>query len=125
MGYLIDSSLKITLGMAIELDVDDEVGEIVMAAERGDMAGVQKHYEEYQKMERLRNLGYEMLIDGKLKDWDWKWAADGGHLCDMDWEWFKDDLEKAKVSREEYDKKWKSGRTAIAPDSKSGVVTDM
>jgi hypothetical protein len=108
MGYLIDSGLKMTLGMAIELDVDDEVGEIVMAAEKGDLDGVQYHYKEYQRMERLRNIGYEMLIDGGLKEWDWQWAADKGMLCDMDWEWFKEDLEKAKVSREEFDKKWKS-----------------
>ena len=109
MGYVVDSGLKITLGMAIELDVDDEVGEIVLAAEKGDLVGVRKHYDEYQKMSRLSNLGYEMLIDGGLKECDWQRAADGGHLCDMDWEWFKADLERAKVSREEYNKKWKVG----------------
>lgn len=122
MACLVDSGLKMTLWMAIEIDVGDEVGEIVMAAERGDMDGVRKHYEEYQKMDRLRDIGYLMLIDGGLKEWDWQWAADGGHLCDMDWEWFKDDLEKAKVSKEEYDKKWKGVPNGKAPDSKSGVL---
>ena len=108
MGYVIDSILKIQVGMSIELDVDDEVGAIVMAAEKGDLVGVRKHYDEYQKMSRLSNLGYEMLIDGGLKEWDWQWAADEGMLCDMDWEWFKEDLEEAKVSKEDYDRKWKS-----------------
>ena len=109
MGYLIDSGLKMTLEMSIEIDMEEEVDAIVISAECGDMDGVKKHYEEYQKMNRLRTLGYEMLIDGGLKEWDWQWAADNGHLCDMDWIWFKEDLDKAVVSKEEFDKKWKVG----------------
>ena len=122
MGYLIDNGLKITLGMAIELDVDDEVGAIVMAAEKGDLDGVKKHYEEYQKMERLRSIGYEMLIDGGLKEWDWQWAADEGMLCDMDWEWFKEDLERAKVSKKDFDKRWKSVSNGKTPVPKTGSL---
>lgn len=106
MGYLIDNGLRMTIGMSLEISLDEEVGKIVVAAEKGDMAGVQEHYLEYQKCNRLVDLGYEMLLDGGLKEWDWKWAADTGRLCDMDWEWFKEDLEEAKVSREEFDKKW-------------------
>jgi len=109
MGYVIDSILKIQVGMSIELDVDDEVTQIVMAAERDDKDGVIEHYNKYKKAKRLRDIGYEMMIDGKLEEWNWQWAADGGHLCDMDWEWFKEELENAKVSREEFDKKWKRG----------------
>ena len=46
------------------------------------------------------------MIEESLDDWDWKWAAEGGHLCRRDWEWFGEDLKKAGVSKEEYDKKW-------------------
>jgi hypothetical protein len=122
MGYVINNGLRFTIGMSLEISLDEEVGEIVMAAEKGDLVGVREHYLEYQKMNRLVDLGYEMLLDGGLEEWDWQWASDTGHLCEMDWEWFKEDLERAKVSKEEHDKKWKVGRIGKAPDSRSGIL---
>jgi len=107
MGYLLDNELKMTISMCLEMNLDDEVGEMLMAHERGDDDGVKEHYQKYLEANRLVDLGYEMLIDGKLEKWDWQWLADGGHLCDMDWVWFKDWLEKDGVSREEYNLKWK------------------
>lgn len=112
MSYLIDNGLKMLISMSLKPSLEDAVADIVTAHENNDDDGVRKHYLEYQKVNRLIDLGYQMLFDGKLKEWDWQWASDNGYLCDMDWEWFKEDLEKAKVSKEEHDKKWKQGGMA-------------
>ena len=103
----IDSFLKFQV-YDLGIHRDEAVSGIVIAHEKKDDDGVKKSYKDYQLYDRMIQIG-ESMIDGGLENWDWKWVANEGHLCDMDWkeEWFKDNLEKAGVSKEEYDKKWK------------------
>ena len=91
----------------LDICVDDAVGEILEAHKNNNEEAINKALESYHKYRRRVKLGWEMIMDGR-KDWDWKWAAKGGHLCDRDWEWFAKDLKKAKISRKEYNKKWKA-----------------
>jgi hypothetical protein len=105
---LIDNDLKLVLA-DLELCLDETVGGILVGHETNDEDKVDESFGQYSRTRRMLDLGYKMLIDGKLEKWDWQLAADKGWLCDMDWGWFKDDLEKAGVNKEEHDKKWKAG----------------
>jgi len=103
---------------------DEAVCDIVIAHEKKDDEGVKKWYHEYQVYDRMVKLGYEMLLEGKLEVYDLKWAANEGWLCDMDWEedWLKNQLEKAGVNKEEYDKKWKAVSNGKTPVPKTGSL---
>ena len=107
MPYLIDNGLKFTI-VDLEIFRSEALGGMVYAHDEKDDETFKKCFKEYERIDRLITMGYEMLIEGKLKEWDWKWLADGGRLCRRDWyeDWFKKDLEKDGVSKEEYDKKW-------------------
>lgn len=108
MSFLGGSILGFRI-MDLEIYRDEAVGDILLGHDHKSDKEVEKAFKEYERYRRLVEMGYEMLFDGKLEEWDWHWLADGGHLCDRDWydDWFKKDLEKAGVSKEEYDKKWK------------------
>jgi len=98
VSFYIDTNLKFLLA---DLYVSKEVSisGIVNGAEKNDMGEVKKEYLNYMKKDRLYELGLVMLLDGKLTDWDWKWASDNGHLCNKDFEWYKEDLEKHNIKR--------------------------
>jgi len=89
----------------IDICVDEAVGEILEAHKKNDEEAINKAVEDYHKSRRMVYLGQEMLMCG-LKEWSWQWAADEGQLCERDWEWFAEDLKKAGVNKEAYDKKW-------------------
>lgn len=84
----------------------EAVGGILVAHDKKDEKGIKDALVEYERIDKLIDHGMIQLEAGQ-KDWSWKWLADTGNLCDRDWVWFKDDLEKAGVSKAEFDKKWK------------------
>ena len=88
------------------LNINDAVFNMAEAYGRGNQEEMDKARDEYFKRDQLLDKAILHIENGK-HDWDWQWLADDGHLCDHDWIWFKEDLEKAGVSREEFDKKWK------------------
>lgn len=104
----------------LDIYVDEAVGEILVAHKNNDEAAINKALESYHRSRRLVSLGWEMVMEG-LKEWDWKWAADSGNLCDKDWEWFKEDLEKAKINKEEFYKKWAVCDNGSRPVLKTGA----
>lgn len=106
MSFLLDSGLKFLVA-DLQVSLDDNVGEILVGHENKDEKAIQKALEDYDKNCRLFNMGLQMIIDGNLKEWDWKWLAERGNLCERDWEWFGERLREAGVSKEEFDKKWK------------------
>jgi hypothetical protein len=105
---IIDNTLKLLI-TDMEISRDEAVSGMLSGHYHEKYDKIQECFKQYEKYDRLVRLGYQMLLDGNLEDWDWKWAADTGYLCDMDWEWFKEDLEKAGINREEFEKKWKAG----------------
>lgn len=106
MENTMDSILEIQV-WDLEIYRGEAVGGMVLAHEKRDDIEFEKCLEDYKKMDELCKIGYDMMKGG-LTEWNWKWVADNGHLCDMDWIWFKEDLEKAGVNKEEYDRKWKA-----------------
>ena len=103
---IINNNLKFTIE-DIELSQNEAIGGMLVGHDEKDDEKFQKAFHEYEKYDRLLQLGYEMLIDGKLDDWDWKWAVKLGYLCEMDFEWFELDLKKAEINKEEYYEQWK------------------
>ena len=95
----------------IRLCIDDAFYGALDARKENNEEKVKELMDLYERNQRLLHLGIEM-IEESLEDFDWKWAAEGGHLCVRDWEWFGDRLKEAGVSKEEYDKKWKVERKA-------------
>ena len=67
-------------------------------------------YKEYGKLRRLISLGMDQIIEGKLKNWDWKFMAKKGWLCEHDFEpdRFKGQLEKEGITKEDYCKNWQN-----------------
>jgi len=106
MGYLLDTSLKVTIAMLFEVGVNDALEDMLLANDKGDKERFEKSYLEYTRQKRLVELGYEMMLDGKLKEWDLKWSAKNGHLCNMDFEWFKEMLEKEGITKDNYRTEW-------------------
>lgn len=90
----------------LHISLDDAFYGALDAQKEGNEKGVKELTLEYEKTREMIRMGTQM-IEAELDDWDWKWLAEGGHLCQMDWVWFGDTLEKAGISKEEYDKKWK------------------
>jgi len=66
----------------------------------------EKSFQEYLRYHELVHKGIDMMRY-RLDNWDWKYLANNGDLCDNDWVMFKEELEEAGCSREEYNKKWK------------------
>ena len=90
-----------------EISRDEALGGILVAHDKGDEAMLKKEVDEYWKMDRAVQLGYEMLLVGELSEWDWVWAAKNGHLCQKDFEWFAEDLAKSGVkSYEDFMENW-------------------
>jgi hypothetical protein len=86
---------------------EEAVYALIDAHVKGDQIEIDKATDYYQMRNQLVSKALEHIECGKKDKFDWKWLADEGKLCDKDWEWFKEDLEKAGVSREAFDKKWK------------------
>jgi len=105
MACVIDDDLKMMIQMQLMLELEDTVYNMLDACKKGEEEATNKYLEEYNKLNRLIELGYEMIIDGKLKKWDWKWLYEGGKLSQMDWLWFGKDLKESGLSEEEYYKK--------------------
>lgn len=111
MAFYIDSSLKFLIA-DLEVYRDESVGEILVGYDEKNDEKVQSGFKNYRKYDRLISLGLEMLIDGQLEEWDWKYAADYGWLCEMDFEedWCKKDLEKVGITKKDYLENWEKWR---------------
>jgi hypothetical protein len=107
MSYLIDNSLKFLI-QDLEIYDGEYVGGIMDGHDRNDNQKVKENFEDWEINRRMISLGYQMLIDGKLEEWDWKWAAKNGKLCDMDFEWFKREFEKEGITKEKYHELFRS-----------------
>jgi len=94
---LIDSDLKMDLFMGLSISLEEYVSMIASAKSQKKR---DKLYREYEKCQRLYNIGLKMLIDGNLTAWDWKFADDAGWLCNLDFEWFKIELKKKGIKNE-------------------------
>lgn len=102
MGFMLNFQMT-----EIWLNIEESVCHMVQCHDKKDEEGFKKAFEEFKKHSQSYLIG-EKMRDHNLEEWDWKWAAETGHLCNYDWILFGDEIIKAGVSKEEYDKKWKT-----------------
>lgn len=74
-------------------DMNEAVGGMLAGFDKKDDKEIEKCMEEYSKNERVVRLGMQMMLDGKLQEWDWQYAESRGWLCEKDFEWFKAELD--------------------------------
>lgn len=94
------------ISLFLDLELDIVISETVydIAHEENNEERLKK-YKEYEKYDRLFKIGQNQIKCG-LKNWDWKYLAEGGHLCERDFEWFKEEIENAGIDIAKYIEKW-------------------
>jgi hypothetical protein len=102
--FICNTDLKFMLAM-VDNERNEAVYDIVTAHKEGD-AAVDKAIKQYQKLDRMVDMGLKMLVDAKLDKWDWKWLASHGWLCELDFEWFKKELDEEKITKDDYLANW-------------------